>query len=242
MTIPEFKGNHIRACCPDCGGSVSSFDYKDPNNREYGYTVVEGQHPFKGAQFARIVYRMVACSGCGRGGLAKLHVAQQQGENAGILEWFFPATIQRAIVPRDVPKEIDAELREAELCASVGAWRAGSALLRSTLEKTLKVNGYTKGNDPTLRDLQKRIDAAATDGVITDARRRKAHDDIRTLGNDVLHDDWREVTPEEFATAHHYTQRILEDFYDDRPSVESILLAKGKLTPKAPASPGPTTP
>lgn len=77
--------------------------------------------------------------------------------------------------------------------------------------------------------MQKRIDAAADDGVITDARRKKAHEDIRALGNDVLHDDWREVAPDEFETAHHYTQRILEDFYDDRQTVEKILIAKKRI-------------
>ena len=97
------------------------------------------------------------------------------------------------------------------------------------LEKTLKVNGYIKTNDPTLRDLQRRIDAAAADGVITDARRKRAHDEIRSLGNDVLHDDWREIKDDEVEDSHRYMQRILEDFYDDRPTVEAVLIAKGKL-------------
>lgn len=48
----------------------------------------------------------------------------------------------------------------------------------------------------------------------------------------MLHDEWREVTPEEFKTARHYTQRILEDFYDDRPLVEAKLKEKGRLTDK----------
>ena len=103
---------------------------------------------------------------------------------------------------------------------------------RSALEKTLKINGYVKSNDPGLRDLQKRIDAAAADGVITQARQKRAHDDVRALGNDVLHDDWREVSPEEVAAAHHYTQRTIEDFYDDRATVEAVLIAKGKLKPQ----------
>jgi uncharacterized protein DUF4145 len=140
----------------------------------------------------------------------------------------------RAPLPNLVPAEIQKEFREAEQCASFGANRAASALFPSVLEKTLKANGYTRSNDASLRDLQKRIDAAAADGVITDARRKKAHDDIRSLGNDVLHDDWREVTDEELEDAHRYTQRILEDLYDDRATVESILIAKGKLPAPAP--------
>ena len=52
-------------------------------------------------------------------------------------------------------------------------------------------------------------DAVAADGVITEALRKRAHDNVRSLGNDVLHDDWREVTPDELEDAHHYMQRIL---------------------------------
>ena len=142
-------------------------------------------------------------------------------------------------LPRAVPADIQAEFREAESCTAHKLNRAASALFRSVLEKTLKANGYTRANDPALRDLQKRIDAAAADGVITDARRRRAHDDIRALGNDMLHDDWREVLDEEVESAHQYTQRILEDLYDDRPTVEAILVAKSRLP--APPAPAPTT-
>jgi hypothetical protein len=98
--------------------------------------------------------------------------------------------------------------------------------LRSTLEKTLRSNGYIKGN------LADRIDEAAADGAITAARSQRAHDNIRVLGNDVLHDEWREVTEDEYDDAHRYAQRILEDFYDDRPSVEALLISKKRL--KAP--------
>jgi len=80
------------------------------------------------------------------------------------------------------------------------------------LEKTLKTNGYVKGNDPALKDLQERIDAAAADGAITDARRKRAHDEIRSLGNDVLHDDWRVVDDSEVEESHRYMQRSLKTF------------------------------
>jgi hypothetical protein len=80
--------------------------------------------------------------------------------------------------------------------------------------------------------LADRIDEAAADGTITAARSKRAHEDIRVLGNDVLHDEWREVTEDEFDEAHHYAQRILEDFYDDRPTVEALLIEKGRM--KAP--------
>ncbi|MFY9954362.1 DUF4145 domain-containing protein [Bradyrhizobium sp.] len=109
------------------------------------------------------------------------------------------------------------------MTASVGAWRAASAMLRSTLEKTLKHNGYLKGS------LADKIDQAAEDGVITAARSKRAHEDIRVLGNDILHDARRVVFQAEFDLAHKYAQRILEDLYDDRPSVTALLAEKLRL-------------
>lgn len=77
--------------------------------------------------------------------------------------------------------------------------------------------------------LREKIDEACSDGVITESRKRKAHDDVRVLGNDVLHDEWRAVSEEEYSTAHHYVQRILEDFYDDRTSVQELLRKANRI-------------
>jgi len=150
------------------------------------------------------------------------------GTNPGELAWFLPTTIDRLIIPISTPDGIRKEFQEAEHVASVAAWRAASALLRSTLEKTLKDNGYTKGN------LKDKIDQAAKDGIITEQRRKRAHEELRSLGNDILHDDYRAVTAEEFDLAHHYAQRILEDFYDDPDSVQQLLAEKHPAPPPPP--------
>jgi hypothetical protein len=126
-----------------------------------------------------------------------------------------------------VPDDIRAEFDEAELCASVQAWRSASAMLRSVLEKTLKANGYDGARD----NLATRIDQAVADGILTEARSKRAHANIRVLGNDILHDQWRAVAADEFGDAHLYAQRILEDFYDDRPTVEEILVSKNRIQP-----------
>jgi hypothetical protein len=209
----------VSAHCPTCM-VVTSFDQRQQ-------AIVNGRHFCDGQPFARVLYILSQCSRCGRGGFA---VVPDNGNAANaVLESFFPVSPEISPLPSSVPNDIQVEFREAELCAAFKANRAASALFRSVLEKALKANGYTKGNDPSLRDLQKRIDAAATDGVITDARRKRAHDEVRSLGNDVLHDDWREVLDDEVEDSHRYTQRILEDLYDDRPTVEAILVAKKRL-------------
>jgi hypothetical protein len=223
---PEYRNNNVTARCPDCGGAIATFEHRD-SSREYGYVIVDKPHNYDNAQYARVMYKLLRCAGCGRGGLAKIHDTGRVID--GKLESFFPASIEHARLPAEVPSGIEAEFREAELCASSGAWRAASGLMRSTLEKLLRANGYVKGS------LADRIDEAAADGVITEARRKRAHADVRVLGNDVLHDDWREVKPEEVHQSHHYVQRIAEDLYDDRVSVQAILLAKKRIL--APAAP-----
>ena len=219
MTLPEGVGLTVRARCPSCDGAVSVYDFRDSSN-EFGFVLQDGQHEFAGTQYARTQYRLLRCSGCGRAGMATFH---DNGNAPYVLEEFYPNAIAVAPVPQGVPDGVVKEYREAEKCLAARAHRAASALVRSTLEKTLKENGYTKGS---LRD---KIDAAAVDGVITQARKQRAHDNIRVLGNDVVHDDWREVTEKEALTALHYAQRVLEDLYDDRPTVEAVLVAAGRL-------------
>lgn len=211
----------VNARCPDCGAQTI-FDHRD-NSREYGFVLQDYTHNYRGAGFLRVHWRMLRCSNCGRAGLAKFH------ENNGppvLLEAFYPRAIAAAALPSATPEGIMKEYREAELCATVEAWRAASALLRSALDKTLKINGYTKGS------LQAKIDEAANDGVITGARKQKAHEDVRVLGNEVVHDEYRVVTEEEVASALHYVQRVLEDLYDDRSTVEALLIAKQRLPKK----------
>lgn len=224
---PQLSPNDysVSAHCPTCG-VVTSFDQKQA-------LAVAGRHGYKGQFFQRVLNILSQCARCERGALAV--VPDNGARQTAVLESFFPIFPDSIPLPAAVPADIVAEFREAELCAAAKANRAASALFRSVLEKTLKANGYTKGNDPNLKDLQKRIDAAAADGVITDARRKRAHDDIRSLGNDVLHDDWREVADEEVENSHRYTQRVLEDLYDDRATVEAILVTKKRLP--APAVP-----
>ena len=214
---PIYKNYSVKTSCPDCGGAITTYEPRD-SGRELGTYVIDSRHEYEGKAYTRILYILMRCANCGRAGLAKIHDTGQVID--GKLEWFFPNALNHVSLPKGIPEGVIEEFKEAELCASVGAWRAASALFRSCLEKLLKVNGYNKGN------LADKINMATGDGIITAARRQKAHDDIRVLGNDVMHDEWREITEEEVELSHHYIHRILEDFYDDRETVESILKLK----------------
>jgi hypothetical protein len=145
------------------------------------------------------------------------------------LLWFYPPEPrERSNLPDSVPDGITNEFREAERCMEAGCFRAAGGLFRSVLDKTMRANGY-KTN--AAKDLYKQIEAAAADGIITESRKKRAHDEIRSLGNDILHDEWMPVSEEDVEMAHHYAQRILEDFYDDRPSALNLLVAKGRMKP-----------
>lgn len=213
----------MQAPCPDCG-APTTFEPK-VEGREFGFVEQSIPHMFKGSSYRRVLYILMRCSVCGRGGLAQIHV--NDTVQTGALGEFYPIAIEFAKLPSGVPKGIEAEFREAEAGLAFGSSRSASAMFRSALEKTLKANGYTMG------DLYKKIEAAADDGVITEALKQRAHDDVRVLGNDVLHEDWRDVSPEEAEQAHHYAQRIIEAFYDHRPVVEKVLTAKKRLAPAA---------
>lgn len=219
--LPTLVGDVVRARCPGCGGAISSFESK-AGGSSFGSIVIAGQHTYGGKQYSRVLHVLLRCAGCGLGGIATVH---DNGNWAtAVMERFYPTVAETLKLPEGIPEGIAAEFREAETCINAEAYRAASAMFRSTLEKVLRANGYVKGT------LAERIDDAAKDGIITEARRNRAHDEIRVLGNDVLHDEWRAVTLEEVELAHHYVQRILEDLYDDRKAVQAVLREVGRLT------------
>jgi len=156
--------------------------------------------------------------------------------NVEELVHFYPEAKERLPLPEHVPDGIRNEFREAERCLENECYRAAAALFRSVLDKTLKANGYKPERNV---NLQMQIDEAAKDGVITEARKKRAHEDIRVLGNDILHDDWRELSEEDVEPAHHYTQRVLEDLYDDRAGVLKQLKEAGRKPPADEASDAP---
>lgn len=214
MATVRLEADGVSASCPECG--VVSFFAPQEGGAKFGALV---RNESAGAQ---TLFELVKCGNCKRGSLL---VKRRPSQNHPFeLRGFFPNALTRLPLPSETPEGVTKEFREAESCASIHAFRAASAMLRSALEKVLKANGYTKGV------LAKKIDEASDDGVITAARKQKAHDDVRVLGNEVVHDEWRAVDAEEVDAALHYTQRVIEDLYDDRPSVEAVLRMKKRIT------------
>lgn len=218
---PAAVNGNVQADCPTCG-VPTTFEFRAPGGAEFGQLTVVEDHTYGNREFERIVHKLLRCSVCHAPAVATFHSHKTFVD--GVLSEFWPTASVPVRFPPGVPRGVVAEFREAEKCLSAGAYRAAAAMFRSALEKVLKANGYDSKAE---RDLYRRIEAAANDGVITSARRQRAQDLVRTLGNDVLHDEWRPVTVEEAENAQHYVGRVIEDLYDDRASVEKVLaLAK----------------
>ena len=231
MAPPIMREQSVTAYCPTCE-ALSQF-FMGNAQREFGSLIRDApdRPPLRDSighaiprRNAREISILIQCGGCLRAGLVVVEAGNSVAN--GEVVAFFPTAIVSATVPSSCPEELANELREAEVCAAAGAYRAASAMLRSTLEKTLKKNGYASpGAGRHLRDF---IDAAAADGVIVETHRRRAHEN-RNLGNDVVHDAWRAVDEDEYNAAHRYVLWILTDFYDDRATVDALLKSKGRL-------------
>lgn len=213
--VPRWDGEGVLANCPGCEGAISRFLTTHSANGNGTNSYSDDRTPD-----GQLVHHLLRCAGCNRSGYA---VVVKQDSRPNKLIDFYPFTIDREVLPSGLPLDLESEFRESEDAASVRAFRAATTLLRSVLEKTLKANGYDEGN------LKQSIDAAATDGVITASRKRQMHQDVRRLGNDIVHDDWRPVDVDEFRLARRYVVWVLEDFYADRPTVEAELIEAGRL-------------
>ncbi|WP_420210826.1 DUF4145 domain-containing protein [Burkholderia aenigmatica] len=213
------ENGQVIAHCIECNGALTVFLAGDPRIGQ-GFGQITRQVSEQTAQ----VYQLVRCTGCGSGALLTLQSFRRHGQ-VGLLD-FYPEAQDRLSLPSGVPDGIAKEFREGERCREAGCFRAAAAMFRSVLDKTLRANGYKEKRGT---NLEQQIDTAAADGVITAARQRRAHDEIRVLGNDVLHEAWEPVRADDVAAARQYAQRILEDFYDDRESVLKLLRAKGRV-------------
>lgn len=217
---PRLQNGNVIANCPKCG-VPTTFEPSDHSSRgTFGALVEEVETRTDHGIYSRTLHVLLRCTVCHRPGVASI-LANSTARD-GRLAYFWPAAGPRISLPDRVPEGIVREFREAESAMSVRAWRGAAALLRSALEKALIANGYIE------KGLFNKIEAIGLDGCITDARRKKAQDFVRTLGNDVLHEEWREVSRAEVEAAHFYVSRVVEDLYDDRDAVEKVLREKGR--------------
>lgn len=215
----------IMANCPGCDGARSIFEWRSAEQKVFGAIRSFYYHQQPAGS---IGYQLFRCTGCGRGALGIIkHANQHESYPNGDFDLlnFYPETKDYLHLPNSVPEGIKREFKEAEQSFNNDCFRAAAGLFRSVLDKTLRANGYDTRKNPNLK---KQIDAAAEDGVITQARKKRAHDEVRVLGNDVLHDDWCEILKEDIVASRRYTQRILEDLYDDRETVLGYLREVGR--------------
>ena len=220
MAILNKEGSIISHCV-GCKGGKSTFEWKI-NGREIGAITKSNDDN------RRITFRLYRCVGCGMGAYGIVSQDKYKDYPEGYLNLinFHPQSKESLPIPKNTPKGIQSEFRESEKYYANDCFRASAGLIRSVLDKTMKANGYATNKE---KNLYIQIEVAAKDGIITQARKKKAHDEIRVIGNDVLHDEWHEIPSEDVVAAKYYCQRILEDFYDDRESVLSLLREKNRI-------------
>jgi len=60
---------------------------------------------------------------------------------------FHPKSEESLSIPKNTPKGIQSEFREAEKCYANDCFRASAGLIRSVLDKTMKANGYATNKE-----------------------------------------------------------------------------------------------
>ncbi len=200
-------------------GNVHGFVEQTKNNPSEMFKTNSGY-------YKRSIFKLYSCAGCGRGAMAHFFTDNNSLKD-GIIDEFFPISADVGSLPTDTPEDIKEEFNEALKCFGVGAYRAASAMARSVLEKVLVSSGYV--NLKPQDNLYLKIEAAGADGTITKSRMEFAHNKVRSIGNDVLHDPWEAYSLDDAETALHYAQRIIEDFYDNRSETENVLRSLGRI-------------
>ena len=138
LRLPRLQGDAVIARCQRCAGTVTAFNPVATGTSSFTQTEEWTNGP------VMVTYVFLKCSACGMAAVATL-VTDYLERGPYRLDDFHPRSPNFEVLPEDVPRDLFAEVREAEWAASVGAFRAATALLRSALEKTLKSNGYVEG-------------------------------------------------------------------------------------------------
>lgn len=143
-------------------------------------------------------------------------VTASNGNATGEVSDWWPKHIGGKAFP-DVPERIGSTADEAHRCLSIGAHRGAVALARAVVEATAKDHGIDKGM------LEKKIEAMAKQGVISDAM-KDAADEIRFAGNEVAHADLAEepITAEDAGEVLELMDAILTRVYQEPRQVERV--------------------
>jgi hypothetical protein len=223
-SLNKYEGTVI-ARCPGCDGAKSTFEWSH-KGKELG--AITKQVDDRYWRQCLLDFRLFRCAGCGIGALGVIKYGGGNGYPglSNRLLRFVPEAKSCLPLPPRAPKELVAEFREAERCLEINCLRAAAGLFRSVLAKTMRANGYETSRE---KHLLKQIDGAAKDGVITLARKKRLHAELRVIDTDVLPDAPCNPTIQDIELARRYCQRILEDFYDDRESVLKLLRDAGRM-------------
>ena len=89
---PELLDNlSVRANCPNCDGAISNFirlgTDKIGGDDLFSYSINKNTH-IRGKAYSRIEYRLLQCSGCGKGAVSEVYTHPEK-----LMVDFYPVSI-----------------------------------------------------------------------------------------------------------------------------------------------------
>ena len=210
---PRLIENDVNAYCPVCDGR-SNFV------RESGAFSLTSKtlNKYYGLFTGSITFLLLKCVTCSLGALGIIY--EDLDSEIKVLVDFYPKVKKITKLPDDTPEDISSEFKSAENCANIEEYRPAATMLRSTIEKVLNNHGYNEWRlSDNLKNLQK-------DRLITAPLARKNKLVVKILGDQVLHQKWREVDEKEYLTAREYALDLIKAFYSD---VEGVALERERL-------------
>jgi hypothetical protein len=142
MAEPKYVGGNIIATCPDCN-AVSSFVTTSSDNKQeqLGSVLLHTPHQYQGTNYDILMWLFVRCVNCHRAALQN-SILEAMRSILGKWNSFFRKQSNKRNCRLMCPKTLSKSFERRNWTHAFGAYRSGSALLRSVLEKALNTNGY----------------------------------------------------------------------------------------------------
>jgi hypothetical protein len=214
----------MKIICPSCG-SATSFNpawvtkegiLRDKSTEEYtvrgkvSVTLIQEPYEYSVAQ-----YGILYCGACGK------HIVVEKGEYAQEDDWQVVYPIAHKVASEEIPQPIKSELEEANLCFTIGAYRACVSMCQIALEALWRDKQVSN-----LKELTEK-------GIISKQLYERA-DEIRQWGNVAKHELVSEVVSQEDAEQLlAYLETLLDHVYVQPARLEALKQKRTEIERKS---------
>lgn len=177
--------------------------------------------PFQYFSNNKGIWKIAECPSCDGCVLIKMYMDQQGNIRIGAV---YPSPMPSPTDQR-MPEKIRKDLDEAKSCLSVNAYRACAGMCRRAMQTACMEKGSSKG------DLIDQIDEIHQKGVITVDLKDLAHT-VRMVGNDALHPNADEVTPQDAKEILELAEQLMEVIFVAPERVREMKKKQSTSTPR----------